>query len=457
VTKPKARARGDRRRTKSPRGAHTSRGDGPRVRALQLLAAVERGDGFAAELLRPADPPFVRELVLGVLRRRLTLDTLHDAFSKRPIDELDEPVRHAVRLGLHQLVFLDGVPAHAAVGETVGAVSLASQRAYVNGLLRGVQREMRRVTPDRDRGGASPRKRFERAGRAVFFFSRPVFCDPERDLARYLAEIHSHPVFLVRRWLDALGEADCVARLEAANTTPPLVLRPRPGRADADELVASLAADGVPAGVFERAPGAAAVQVGGPARALFASRAWREGLCSVQDPRQMDAVELLDPQPGERVWDACAAPGGKTAQIAERLQGQGLLLASDVSSARLERVGEGLERLGLRDGAQLAVHDLLADTPPAGAPAEGFDAILLDAPCSNSAVLDRRPEARWRLGAEHIAELAALQTRLIDAARARLAPGGRLLYSVCSFEPEECGAHGLPATRSPFAFLERRA
>ncbi|GJM21919.1 MAG: ribosomal RNA small subunit methyltransferase B [Planctomycetota bacterium] len=422
-----------------------------------MLTAVERGEGFAADLLRAQDPPFVRELVLGVLRRRLTLDTIHDAFGKRPIAELDEPIRHAVRLGLHQLVFLDGVPAHAAVGETVGAVRLASHRAYVNGLLRGVQREMRRVTPDRDRGGASPRKRFERAGRAVFFFSKPVFCDPERNLARYLAEIHSHPEFLVQAWLDTVGETDCVARLEAGNRTPPLIVRPRRGRASAAELVEALAAEGVPAGLFAREAGEPAVQIAGPARALFASRTWRAGRCSVQDPRQMDAVELLDPQPGERIWDACAAPGGKTAQIAECLRGQGELLATDVSEGRLERVREGLERLGLSAGVTLSSHDLTSGVPPSGAPAEGFHAILLDAPCSNSAVLDRRPEARWRLSAEHITQLAVEQSRLIEAARAQLAPGGRLVYAVCSHEPEEGSAHGLATTRSPFVFTERRA
>jgi len=416
---------------------------------VHVLAAVEAGRGFADQHLRREDPPFVRELVMGVLRRRLTLDTILKAFLKRPLDGLEPEVRAALRVGLQQLFFMDGVPPHAAVSETVSAVGKASARAFINGVLRAVLRESNTVSPERDRGGASPTKRLERPGRSVSFFSRAVFPDPEQDRAAWLAAVHSHPPFLVRRWLDAVGEALTVERMQNANATPPFVLRPRAPRADAAALVDALRVDGVPAGVLPREHGADAVLVARGARGALSGKAFRGGLFSVQDVDQMDAAELLAPQPGEVIWDACAAPGGKTTQLAELVDGQGRVVATDSNADRVKRIADSVKRLGLQ-GVEPGVHDLLSDQPPPGRPEAGFDAILVDAPCSNSAVLSRRPEARWRLSEQTLAELVSLQERLLAAARQHLAPGGRLLWSVCSHEPEESLGHGLSPTRSPF-------
>ncbi len=423
-----------------------------RARALQVLEAVEAGTAFAEHLLRADDPPFVRELVLGVLRRRATLDAVYGAYGKRPVDALDPPVRAAIRLGLHQLLFLDGVPPHAAVSETVGALKLHSHRSFANGVLRRIARETKIVDPSRDRGGASPTKRLERPGRTVAFFTRAVFPDPAVDRVAWLAAVHSHPEFLVRRWVERVGEEQAVACMEEGNRTPRTFLRPRAGRADAASLVEALGKEGVSAGVVPRELGPDAVEVVGKARNLLGGRAFRGGLFSVQDVVQMDAVDVLAPEPGDVVWDACAAPGGKTGRIAEALAGEGRVVATDRDARRLERVTESVARLGL-EGVEVAVHDVLDEAPPPGRPERGFDAILLDAPCSNTAVLGRRPEARWRLRPETFAELAALQTRMIESARRHLAPGGRLVFSSCSREPEEGEEHALLPTRSPFAWF----
>jgi 16S rRNA (cytosine967-C5)-methyltransferase len=427
-----------------------------RARALAILQDVAKGRRFASELLRPDDPPFVRELVLGVLRRRLTLDTIHDAFGKRPSAELDGVVREAVRLGLYQYIFLDGVPPHAAVAETVGAVPMHSHRSYVNGVLRRILRESHRVPPDRDRGGAHATKRFERPGKSVTFFSERVFPDPEVDRVGYLAAIHSHPALLVARWLESVGEQQAIEWMEIGNSIPRLVLRPRGGRMDAEGLVTRLAAEHVPAAVITRTGGPDAVEVARGKANPFKGASFRAGLFSVQAAEQMDAVDILDPQPGEAIWDACAAPGGKTTQIAERQVGQGLLVATDRSERRLDLLRESLQRLGL-DGVQAVAHDVLGAEPPPGKPAGGFDAILLDAPCSNTAVLSQRPEARWRLQPESIAELAGQQRRLLAAVSQHLAPEGRLVFSSCSREPEEGTDHGLGPTRSRLVWMDRGA
>jgi 16S rRNA (cytosine967-C5)-methyltransferase len=412
---------------------------------------VQDGRGFAAELLRTDDAPFVRELVMGVLRRRATLDAVHDGFSRRPAASLDADVLQALRIGLYQLLFLDGVPPHAAVSEAVAVLGPKSKRAYANGVLRAIQRGCSKVDPALDRGGASPTKRFERKGRAVYFFSRPVFPDPSVNLAGWLAAIHSHPELLVRRWLDEVGEERAVQRMESGNVVPELALRPRGGRCDAEQLAEALRSEQVPVMTVSRDPGQDIVVVPSGKTSVFKGRAYRTGLFSVQDPVQMEAVEILAPRPGEVIWDACAAPGGKATQIAEQIQSEGRLLATDADESRLERLRENVQRLGLTN-VEIAAHDALSDAPPPGAPADGFDAVLLDAPCSNTAVFGRRPEARWRFEADTPKRLAEKQAHLITSVRRHLKPGGRLIYSICSFEPEEGPAHGLESTRSELVF-----
>ena len=444
-----------------PRAPSSGAGAAQRARAIEALVAVDRGQ-FAAEVLQPADGRFVRELALGALRRRGTLDCIHAAFGTRPLDELQPEVRAALRVGLYQLLFLDGVPPHAAVAETVGAVG-GPGRHYVNAVLRTMLRESHRVPEDRDRGGASPTKRLHRPGRSVTFFSRAVFPDPAADRPGWLAAIHSHPRFLVERWVAAMGEEAAVARMEADNATPPFTLRPRAGRIDAAGLVERLAVEGLASFVQPRgdagAASAPAVLVRQGEEGLFETRAFRGGLFSVQDVEQMDAAEILAPRGGEVVWDACAAPGGKSTQLAELLElagGGGRIVATDGDAGRLEALRESVARLGL-PGVEVGVHDALLESPPPGAPARGFDAILLDAPCSNTAVLGRRPEARWRLREDTFARMAGLQRRLVAAVARHLAPGGRLVYSVCSLEPEEAAGHLLHATRSPLVWTATAA
>ncbi len=427
-----------------------------RRRAHRLLTAIEHG-AFASELFEKKDPPFVREVVLGVARRRATLDAVHAAFAKRDLATLDEPVIIAVRIGLYQMIFLDAVPVHAAVSESVGTLRLASQRTYANGVLRTIARESNRVPVQNDRGGASPRKRIERAGRTVTFFSRSVFSDPEQDLVQHLAAYHSHPEFLVKRWVDAFGADAAVAMMENDNVAAPLTLRPRRGRIDAETLARTLLEQGVKARIVDGPDGEVldvptATKASG-ADKVVTTKAFTSGLCSVQQLEQAAPVAALAVQPGEVVWDVCAAPGGKATQIAEQLEGSGgHVIATDSNAERVERLVENAERLGLTDTMTCATHDALGDDPVPGKPAAGFDAILVDAPCSNTAVLGRRPEARWRLTPETFSTLAAQQRALVEAARRHLKPGGRLIYSTCSHEPEENADHGFEPTDFPMVW-----
>ncbi len=424
-----------------------------RKRSAQVLLASHRGS-FASEVLTPKDSPFVRELVLGITRRQLTLDTIQNAFGKRSAQSLDPEVAIAIRLGLYQMIFMDGVPVHAAVSESVDTLHKASQKSYVNGVLRGFVRASHRVPADQDRGDAKPSCRLERPGKTVTFFSREVFPDPEKDREAWLASVYSHPAFLVHRWVEREGEAKAIQWMEENNRPAPLVLRPRLGRLDSHGLVERMRGEGVAAGAVTR-EGEEVVEVAAGSRGAFSGKAFKEGLFTVQDPAQMAAAEILAPQKGEMVWDACAAPGGKTTQLGEMIErvGGGQVMATDRSESRLASVAENVHRLGLASHVTTGVHDLLSGDDPPGKPERGFDAILVDAPCSNAGVLGRRPEARWRLKPEIFEECATRQASLLAAAQKHLAPEGRLVYSVCSLEPEETTGHELEPTRAPNVFL----
>lgn len=411
--------------------------------ALRILQQVHRGGAtFAHELLQQAceqeqlrkrDRAFLHELVLGILRRSRTLDAVLAGYSREPLAELSPEVLEALRLGVYQLLYLDGVPAFAAIHSAVDALPRdASRRAYVNGVLRAVDRECRRVPREQDRGGASARKRLLIQGRKVAFFSREVFADPEEDLVLHLAQITSHPNALVRRFLERWGREAAEELLERSNRPPPLSVRVNALRGSVEDLLALLAREGIAA-----APGAAqgAVRVRAPAAELVRTESFRQGWCTIQDETAMKVAPRLEPRPGEQVLDLCAAPGGKTSHLAELAQDAATILAVDRDDGRMARVRAVVERLGLK-GVRPVALDPLASAWPASLPAS-FPRILLDAPCSNTGVLARRPEARWRFDEQGLAALAEQQGRLLGVAERHLAPGGRLLYSTCSLEPEE--------------------
>jgi 16S rRNA (cytosine967-C5)-methyltransferase len=238
----------------------------------------------------------------------------------------------------------------------------------------------------------------------------------------------SHPPWLVQRWLDRLGPQQAERALLAHNQPAPLVLRVNRRRTDAGALRTRLEAEGVQTEPGGWSDDALHVSEGNP----LAGDAFREGLFYVQGEASILVADLVGAQPGERIADLCAAPGGKATQLAAVLQARGLLLACDLQPRRLGLVRDNARRLGL-DPIRLVVHD-------AGQPAirpGSLDRALLDAPCSGTGVLRRHPEIRWRRELDDVRRLASLQARLLDAAARTVRPGGRLVYSVCSLEPEE--------------------
>jgi 16S rRNA (cytosine967-C5)-methyltransferase len=379
----------------------------PRTLAIEVLVRVE--DGAFANVLLPARlrstswdgraRAQATDLVYGTLRRRRALDALIEPLLDRDLDDLDAPVRAALRLGTYELV--EGVPAHAAVGETVSAVGRTAPRAkgFVNAGLRRVA----------DLG--------------------PPWPWPAGDATEAVAVRTSMPDWIVERLVADLGRDDALAVLDAANRPAPLTLRVDPRRAGPDAVAAELVASGATVERGALLPGALLVRgAGDPARIAAVA----DGRATPQDQASQAVAAVVGAVPGERVLEVGAAPGGKTTALAAAMNDTGLVAAVDVQESRLGLVRRAVTRLGLSSVAPLVADGRRLPFGPGS-----FDRVLLDAPCSGLGVLRRRPEARWRIEPEAVNQLASLQRELLTAAAALVRPGGRLVYSVCTLTSAE--------------------
>jgi 16S rRNA (cytosine967-C5)-methyltransferase len=417
-------------------------GQKPREIAVQVLRRRDAGDDFVENLLEkefaraqlsPPDRGLCQELVYGVVRRQLTLDWLIDR--KTGAREQKPALRQLLRLGLYQTFWLDRIPPHAAVNETVELAKsggLGAQAGFVNAVLRGYLRE--------------------------FDATKKLLLEL-KTTQPHLG--HSHPEWLVARWQKRWGAEKAAQLMEWNNTPPKTFVRtnnlkqlPRPKTARKFPM------PGEPINRLKtpvRAPSSFMTEgilrqwAGEEVVFDFVERDWfktglvyelkshpplatlksfQEGSFYVQDPSTLLAVHELDPEPGETILDLCAAPGGKTTYIAQLMRNEGRVIAHDTSRERLKRVEENCARLGA-DCVEAVLPSALESRPAT------FDRILVDAPCSNTGVMRRRVDLRWRVSPEEITRLRAQQLELLRRAAPLLKPNGILVYSTCSLEPEE--------------------
>lgn len=425
----------------------------PRDAALQALARAERGDTFLTDHLHAVlaeadldarDCALATQLATGVVRHRRTLRLFisHLRGEKKHARTIQPEVLRILELGAFQLLLLDRVPAYAAINEAVDAArgtAPPGRGKKVGGFVNGVLRNLERLIVGHEPAGVPGPDALPHPDGGVVRLAEAVLPDPADGRAAFLGAAYSYPDWLVARWVDAFGEeAEAVCRWQ--NRRPNVFARVNPRRHTAGEMLETLR-DEVPGVAPGPRPGVLDVS------ALPAERLQRlaeDGDLTVQDPSAMAAVEALAPQPGEAVLDLCAAPGTKTTQIVEATGDRGRVVASDKSEDKLVALRRTVAARGLE-----SVTVCLADEVAPHAPDGGFDAVLVDAPCSNTGVLARRVEARWRLRPDDVEDLAALQRRLLEQATGLVRPGGRLVYSTCSLLPEE--NDGLLA-----AFLEGR-
>lgn len=421
-------------RPPAPRFA--GRRHGPRSLALEVLAECRQGDAFAQDILdrglessglAPADRRLATQLVYGVLRRRATLDALLRPVVARAPHQVEPWLRDVLRIGALQLVLLGQIPRHAAVHETVelaAAFGRPRAKGFVNGVLRaldGLVTNERAPGPSADAVPITDGE-YRRLAKAVF-------PEPGEAGVEYVAAAFSLPEWLVERWLSRYPWEDCL-RLGFWFAGPaPLWLRCNALRTDRAALLDAFQKAGVRAEPGEHPQAVRILE--GPAVPDLPGYA--DGWFAVQDQSGMRVGSALAPAPGSRVLDLCAAPGGKTTHLAELMENQGAIVACDVDGLRLRTVTALAERLGV---TIIRTQRLRPDGEP---PAGPFDAVLVDVPCSNTGVLGRRPEVRWRLKPADVTRMVSLQTKLLLQAAEQLRPGGVLVYSTCSVEPEENG------------------
>jgi 16S rRNA (cytosine967-C5)-methyltransferase len=381
---------------------------------------------FRTASLPPRERGLATELACGVVRRYATLDAILGKLVARPLDQVEAPLLTVLRLGIYQIFLLDGVPPHASVHETVELTKrLGRMRwsGFVNGVLRGATRL---VTED---VAAEPSARGVPLSDGRFRqLHENLFADPARDSAHYFADAYSFPLWLAERWLKRMDAAELFRLGHWFNSPGKLVIRPNQLRTSRGALLQELQDAGVSAQPVE---GCDAIALEGVSQVDRLPK-YQEGWFAVQDLSAMQAALRLSPKPGQRVWDICAAPGGKTCHLAELMNNSGQIIATDIRPERLKLIESNRQRLG----ADIIQPQLIGEDG-SHAPDGPFDAILVDVPCSNTGVLGKRPEARWRITQAGISELNTVQQRLLNMALDRLAPGGRAVYSTCSIEPEE--------------------
>lgn len=387
-----------------------SSGTASRIVAARMLGALlgaRRSPGPAAPpetQLDPRDRRFAAELAHGVVRHLTRVDRAAAAAAGRPVESIAPPALAAARIGVYQLIFTPSVPPYAAVSASVDlARALAPRTAgFVNWLLR-------------------------RVGPAEL---APPAREAFPDSASWLSTLHSFPPWLVRRWLARFGEEEAARLLAAMNEHPPPHARVNTLRSSVDAAREALAADGFEADAGRFSPACLHVRGAG---ALTATGLFRAGAIYLQDESSQLAAPALAPRPGERVLDACAGVGGKTTHLAELAGNGAAIVALDRDRRRLGLLAENAARLGAA-GIEPRLGDALDPAILAG---ERFDAALVDAPCSALGTIPRHPEVKWAKRASDPRRLGATQLRLLERTATLLAPGGRLVYSTCSTEPEE--------------------
>jgi 16S rRNA (cytosine967-C5)-methyltransferase len=408
-----------------------SKDKNPRYVALKILDRVEAGDAYADILLsrelsalEGLDRGLAMELVYGVLRWQIKIDWIIDSFSRIKTKKLEHRVLNALRLGVYQLLFLTKIPPQAAIYETVELVKLDGPRGgdaktagFVNAVLKMVE-----------------------AGRGGIAF--PVL---KKEPVNYISIVFSHPGWIVERWIKRYGIKEAIELCQANLRVPPTFIRVNTLKLTREELIRQLIQEGFQAKQTTYSPDG--IEVAGRQRGRPAPLEPKDPRYYIQDEASQLVPLLLKPVSGETVLDSCAAPGGKTTHIAQLMDNRGLVIALDKHRARLKPLNDALKRFELTI-VETTVGDCTGplELQPSlfpeesGGPSvskEGFDAVLIDVPCSGLGVLRRTPDIKLKRSVQDIKQLSGLQKRILENVSKYVKRGGRLVYSACTFEPEE--------------------
>lgn len=388
----------------------------PRQFASRILLRHLQGGEFIEDIfeeviagagLKPVDRSLVQEITYGCVRWQATLDHFMDKLTNGRTQV--PPMRVLLRMGIYQSLMLDRVPGHALVNEAVDLariIGLEPHTGFVNAVLRTCERDREALLKEWQ----------------ALKESQPAIG-------------WSHPKWLVQRWEQRMPAAEVRALLEWNNQPPPVYARLNPLRMLPEQTIETWRTNDINYAFrkYDWAPENLVFELSSlPPLAKLVS--FQKGAFYIQDPSTLLAVQILDPQPGERILDLCAAPGGKTTYIAQVIDDDGEVFASDRDPERLKLVTENCKRMHITSVSTSTADELDNYRRNGGEP---FDRVLVDAPCSNTGVIRRRVDLRWRLKPEEFARLHKVQLELLHRATSLLKPGGVLVYSTCSLEPEE--------------------
>jgi 16S rRNA (cytosine967-C5)-methyltransferase len=411
--------------------------------AFEALRAIDRG-AFADVVLdrklnqsqlSAQDKGLVTELVYGTVRRRRTLDALIDQFGKQPVSKQQADLLQILRLGFYQLRYLSHVPDHAVVDTTVQlakAQRLGKLSGVVNGMLRQYIRDRKPTDSPVSDSPVSDVSVQDSPG-SDQTLTPQIAVDPlvlPTDPAQRLGILHSYPDWIIQIWHSLLPEAEVEALCAWFNQSPQIDLRINLRRYSLAEAKSIFQAAGIETASVPWVP--SALRIKGHFGAIAQIPGYTEGWWAVQDSSAQLVSYLLDPQPGETVMDACAAPGGKSMHIAELMGNEGRVWSCDRTASRTRKIQQNIDRL-----QATAVRALMCDSRDQAAFVGQADRLLLDVPCSGLGTLHRHADARWRQTLESVEGLVTLQRELLSHASTWVKPGGVMVYATCTLHPAE--------------------
>ncbi len=387
----------------------------PRQLAFLALRDVHRRGAFTdialdrvlrTTKLNSADRGLVTELVYGSVRRSRSLDALIDQLGKKKAHQQPPELRTILHIGLYQLRYQERIPPSAAVNTTV---ELAKENGFkgLAGVVNGLLRQYERLAASSSDSLQLPVESVERLG-----------------------VLHSFPDWIIQMWIEQLGVEETEQLCEWLNQSPSIDLRINPLRVSIEDVEAAMQSAGVNVHRLPQLP--QALRVAGGTGTIQKLPGFSEGWWTIQDSSAQLVSHLLDPQAGDVVIDACAAPGGKTTHIAELMEDEGKIWACDKAASRLKKLKENVQRLQLK-----SIQICTGDSRNFSQFTNSADRVLLDAPCSGLGTLHRRPDIRWRVTAATVDELSVLQGELLEQAATWVKPGGVLVYATCTLHPQE--------------------
>ncbi len=418
-----------------------------RIIAIEVLNQCDPKSNYAGpilnKLLHETDQKQrATDLVLGTIRNRRAIDTVITAFTGRPIERIPDKLLNIIRIATYELIYSPTTGQHAIVNEAVENAKILSGKKQV-GFVNAVLRQITRHITNRQIQLPQPDSRCTLAITPLTGceFDKDFLPDPESSPADYLSTVFSLPKWLITDWLNEFGAELTRQICFASNRKPSIYLRPNSlktttrnlaekfQQADIDFEIVDVQCSMSDARRVSRIENqeSSMIRIKSP-RAITDLPGFAEGLFTVQDFSASQPVRILKPQPNWTILDLCAAPGAKTTQLAEATGDSAKIIATDIDSERLKKVKENTTRLGI-NSVDIVPYEELLDSK--------FDCVLLDVPCSNTGVLARRIEARYRIKTKAIKELAKTQSELLNTAAQMLKPHGKICYSTCSIQKDE--------------------